>query len=80
MPKITNFDVQDWLGNETPLHLVLSRYHVRKSTESGCLEPKIKLLAPVTSLNIPDKRGTTAFDYARIDPDIHRIFFESKLL
>ena len=78
MPKITNFDVQDGLGNETPLHLVLAQYHVRKSSE--CLEPKIKLLAPVTNLNIPDKRGMTALDYAQKDPDIHRIFSELNLL
>ena len=79
MPKITNFDVQDGMMLETPLHLVLDQ-KLRKSTEPECLEPKIKLLAPLTNLNIPDRRGMTALDYAQKDPDIHRIFSELNLL
>ena len=33
IPKIKIFDVQDGLGNKTPLHMTLSEYRVRKQNE-----------------------------------------------
>ena len=78
LPKITNFDVQDQLGKETALHFALSHYENQKLNE--CLEQKIRILAPLTSLNLPNNKGKTALDYARSDEDISRIFSELNLL
>ena len=78
VPKITNFDVQEQSSNETALHLVLSQYEFRKPNK--CLEQKIRMLAPLTSLNLPDESGQTALGYARSDEDIYRIFSELNLL
>ena len=78
IPKIINFDVQDQSGNETALHMAIHQYRIRKPDE--CLKQKIKILAPLTSLNITDKRGMTAIDYAKVDPDICKIFYELNLV
>ena len=77
LPKITNFDVQDQLGKETALHFALSHYENQKLNE--CLEQKIRILAPLTSLNLPDNKGKTALDYGRSDEDIYKIFSELNL-
>ena len=81
LPKITNFDVRNELGNESALQMVLTKYQFRKPRKPNeCFEQKIKILAPFSNLNVPDWRGMTALDYAQSNPELNKIFSELNLI
>ena len=77
LPKVTNFDVQDRLGNKTALHIAISKY---KQEKSESLEQKIRILAPLSNLNVSDRKGMTARHYAQSDPELYKIFSELNLI
>ena len=83
LPKIRDFNVKEWQGGMTPLNLCLSRlerYNKVGESDVMCLKEKIKILAPLTDLNITDKRRMSAFDYAFHDNEIREIFVQLQLM